>query len=282
MGVFFRKYDPVTTYSQLLADLLFASLYVIVLTVYFIIPWECNSTFCTYITIFIDIIAFFLPWIVLVVVLFNGPIGNRISFVRSIRFSLGMKNMQPYTFHSDGGHYDNLGVYSMLVRGVSEIYAFDVEEDPDRQCLSLANVLNLAVSHDIITPDWTVDSSLLGLQDTIHSVQDENGKGSFEYLSKLSRSRHLIISLKYKSPNDHQSCTIYYTKATVCFNDETKIIFNKISDPNFPHHPTANQNFTEDLFQMYHDLGYISSSSIVKLIAKQKETEIVEFVEHVE
>eukprot|EP01006_Ploeotia_vitrea_P019237 TRINITY_DN51405_c0_g1_i1.p1 TRINITY_DN51405_c0_g1~~TRINITY_DN51405_c0_g1_i1.p1 ORF type:complete len:689 (+),score=38.95 TRINITY_DN51405_c0_g1_i1:95-2068(+) len=78
------------------------------------------------------------------------PFFKRIYHVMGF---LSNKN-DPYFYLTDGGDFDNLGVYELLRRGVHDIFIFDAGLDVDCALLELFNILTVAEEELGCTVDW--------------------------------------------------------------------------------------------------------------------------------
>ncbi|WP_224639111.1 hypothetical protein [Mesorhizobium sp. CA12] len=140
---------------------------------------------------------------------------------------------------SDGGHIENLGVYELLRRRCRFIVAVDGENDGKMTFHALTNLQRLAyIDHGIL-----IDADLEDLR------LGDNG---------LSRSHFRFCRIRYPSgagDRDEQIGYLLYLKLSLTGNEGEFIRRYKFDEPAFPHHPTANQFFTEVQFEAYRALG---------------------------
>ena len=133
---------------------------------------------------------------------------------------------------SDGGHFDNLGVYEMLRRRCRIIVAIDAGCDPDYQYADLGAALRLAaIDFDINGPLHRADHQGRARPRCRRRLcQDQ--------LSGRARTAHLLY-LKPWLPQALPADVLAY--------------FSTHAD--FPHQTTANQFFSESQFESYRALG---------------------------
>jgi hypothetical protein len=140
---------------------------------------------------------------------------------------------------SDGGHIENLGVYELLRRRCRFIVAVDGENDTQMTFHALTNLQRLAyIDHGIV-----IEANLEDLR------LGEKG---------LSRSHFRFCRIRYPAgaeDSGEQIGYLVYLKLSLTGNEGEFIRRYKFDEPAFPHHPTANQFFTEVQFEAYRALG---------------------------
>jgi hypothetical protein len=145
----------------------------------------------------------------------------------------------PCVFLSDGAHFDNLGLWEMVLRRVRYIVIVDSGSDPSFQFEDLANAVRKArVDHGA---DIAFDTAgMSALRDD--PVKPHFVTGTIRYLEAPPGEVGSIIYIKPCLSNDEPVDIINYRKA----------------HPEFPHESTANQWFTEAQFESYRALGFHS------------------------
>jgi hypothetical protein len=146
---------------------------------------------------------------------------------------------RPYINVSDGGHIENLGVYELLRRRCKYIVAIDGEQDPTMTFHGLTTLQRLAAIDLGVTIEIGVDELRL----------DEK---------KLSHSHFTFCRIKY--PNGSRDGTVshgylIYVKLSLTGNEGEFIRRYRLDEPDFPHHSTVDQFFTEAQFEAYRSLG---------------------------
>ncbi|WP_346778255.1 patatin-like phospholipase family protein [Paraburkholderia sp. Ac-20342] len=139
---------------------------------------------------------------------------------------------------TDGGHIENLGVYELLRRRCKYIVAVDGEHDPAMTFHALTTLQRLA-SIDL---DISLEIDL----DDLRLRKDG-----------LSRSHFQMCRIRYPGTATQPPGIGYliYVKLSLTGNEGEFIRRYRMDEPAFPHHPTANQFFTEAQFEAYRSLG---------------------------
>lgn len=134
---------------------------------------------------------------------------------------------------SDGGHFENLGIYELIRRRCKVIIASDAECD---ECLNFGGLGNLV---RICETDFgaTIDID-------VKSIRPHN--------DGLSLAHCAIGRIKYDNGSIGY---LIYLKASISGDEEVGIAQYKAAHSTFPHETTANQFFTEDQFESYRKLG---------------------------
>lgn len=132
---------------------------------------------------------------------------------------------------SDGGHFDNLGIYEMLRRRCCRILVIDAGCDPDYHYVDLGRALRMAsidlyVKVDFIAPVIKGEIRL-------------NAAGALAKITYHDGTTGLLLYLKPWLPN-------YLSADVLAYWAE---------HDDFPHQSTAEQFFTESQFESYRALG---------------------------
>jgi predicted acylesterase/phospholipase RssA len=135
---------------------------------------------------------------------------------------------------SDGGHFENLGIYELVRRRTRVIIASDAECDSELAFGSLGNVIRICETDFGAKIDIDVSSI---------RKQCETGR-SLAHCA-VGRITYSNGSLGY----------LIYLKASITGDEEPDIQQYRAAHPDFPHQSTADQFFTEDQFESYRRLG---------------------------
>ena len=132
---------------------------------------------------------------------------------------------------SDGGHFDNLGVYEMFRRQCRLIVVIDAGCDPEYHYVDLGRALRMAsidlhVTVDFIAPAIKGDASL-------------NPSGALARITYHDGSKGLLLYLKPWRPKYMRADVLAYWA----------------DHDDFPHQSTADQFFEESQFESYRALG---------------------------
>ncbi len=132
---------------------------------------------------------------------------------------------------SDGGHFDNLGIYEMLRRRCHRIVAIDAGCDPDYHYADLGRALRMAsidlhVTIDFIAPVIKGEAALTASGALAHIRYHDGAEGLLLYLKPWRPQNLRADVLAYWAEHDA-----------------------------FPHESTADQFFEESQFEAYRALG---------------------------
>ncbi len=150
-----------------------------------------------------------------------------------------------YVHLSDGGHFENLGLYELVRRRCPCIIISDAGADPNFEFQDLTRVCRL------VKADF-------GAEIEINSNEIKSEK------SKTLADRAWITGrIRYKEDREKISKLIYIKTAitdTTKLPEEVRGYHQK--HPQFPDQSTTNQFFSEAQFEAYRELGYRIAESI--------------------
>jgi len=141
---------------------------------------------------------------------------------------------------SDGGHHENLGIYSLLKRRCSVIIASDAGADPKFQMEDLANLQRKAR----IDLGINIDMDLTALR----LNQDRN-----------SEAYYVKGIIQYP---DNERGTLFYIKATMKGDEPEDLLAYRRKNARFPDETTADQFFNEEQFESYRKLGELVGENL--------------------
>lgn len=180
-----------------------------------------------------------------------GPAGERTwrhfgprSAVSSlVREAFGLtSNQGDYVYLSDGGHFENLGLYEMVRRRCRFIVVLDSGADPDLAFDDLGNALR-KVRIDLRIPI---------------EVDSEQLKAVVERRRRAATAR-ILYSVVDGSCEDGQ---LLYIKPTRLGSEPPDVESYAKANPTFPHQTTADQWFDESQTESYRMLGLHSIDEI--------------------
>jgi hypothetical protein len=162
--------------------------------------------------------------------------GPRSALDSIVREALGRTNeSSPYIYLSDGGHFENLGLYEMVRRRCRYIVALDGGSDPQYQYAELGNTLrkiriDMKIPIDFLEP---------------HSSPGETPQG-----------RCAVAEIRYKEIDPAlENGYLVYIKPVVLASDDLDVAAYQAANPVFPHESTGNQWFNESQTESYRMLG---------------------------
>jgi hypothetical protein len=161
-----------------------------------------------------------------------------------------------YVYLSDGGHFENLGLYELVRRRVRFIICSDADADPSFQFGDLGNAI------DHCRRDFGVEITI-GAQHSICAAQQEG-----------FRDAHYAIG-EICYPGQKEPGILLYIKSSLTNDEPSDVLGMKAQDPKFPHDATLDQFFNESMFESYRALGqhmmdYLIQASNAEKTAEQK------------
>jgi hypothetical protein len=178
-----------------------------------------------------------------------GPAGNDTFRRNSPKFSVqpvldeafGMTDDQnEYVYLTDGGHFENLGIYEMVLRRCNVIVISDAAADGEYHFGDLGNAIR-KVRIDLGVP---IEFTALPIY---AAPPDAPDRGMYWAAGRI---RYSCID----GP-DVQDGLLLYIKPAVYGNEPRDVLEYKKSHPTFPHQSTADQFFDEPQFESYRILG---------------------------
>ena len=177
-----------------------------------------------------------------------GPAGDstwrdadpRLGPAPLIRELFGLtSDRSPYVFLSDGGHFENLGLYEMVRRRCRFIIVSDAGCDPEYSFEDLSNAVRK------IRIDFSIPIEFA--PEGIGMDRERQGAGNPHFA---------IGTIRYSAVDGAvEDGVLVYMKATLSGDEPADVLNYAKSNPVFPHESTSNQFFTEAQFESYRMLG---------------------------
>jgi hypothetical protein len=131
-----------------------------------------------------------------------------------------------YVNVSDGGHFENLGIYELVRRRCRYIVACDGEQDGGLKFEGLAGAIRKCRT------DFGV-----GIDIDTDRIRLKNG---------FSQAHCVVGRIKY--PHDDRPAYLLCLKSSLTGNEDTDVLQYRSTHPEFPHQSTADQWFDESQF----------------------------------
>lgn len=149
---------------------------------------------------------------------------------------------------TDGGHFDNLGLYELLKRRCRFIIAVDAEADPAMNFDSLIRVQRYARIDLGIRINLPWDQIRQGSP----SREDDTLEGPRD--SAQTRGPHVAVGrIEY---GERERGVLIYIKSSLSGDENDLIQDYKRRHTLFPHEATLDQFFSEEQFEVYRSLGF--------------------------
>ena len=177
----------------------------------------------------------------------------------SPRFALGAlanellgrtNDTRDYVYLSDGGHFDNMGLYELVRRRCRYIVICDAEDDHN---LTFGGI-GMAIRKCRI--DFGAEISL-----DLRCVQRAQD-------SDYSTDHCVVGTIRYpddpKDSDNSKAGIVLYIKSSLTGDEPADVLNYKKEHPVFPHETTLNQWFTESQFESYRRLGHHIAYSVLE------------------
>ncbi len=157
-------------------------------------------------------------------------------------FGRGLNENQSFVHLSDGGHFENLGIYELVRRQCKLIFAFDAGADPQYQFSDLARVTEL------IRVDF---GAKLTIDITPITPQENNRSTAAWVKGEISYS-------------DGSKAVLVYIKPCLLSGLSEDVYGYQRQHLSFPHQSTTDQFFDEAQFEAYRELGFQITHRLLK------------------
>ena len=169
--------------------------------------------------------------------------GPKVALFHLLREVFGLTDKASgYVYLSDGGHFENLGIYELVRRRCRYIIACDAGADPRYGFEDLGNAIrkcrtDLGVEIDL-------DVGRIAATDALRYNGAPCAVGSIRY-------------------SEEQVGTILYIKASRRAGAPSDVMHYATENAAFPHESTADQFFSESQFESYRRLGHFLAGEIL-------------------
>ncbi len=142
-------------------------------------------------------------------------------------------NIYPYIYVSDGGHFENLGIYEMVLRRCKFILAIDSGADAKFTFSDLGNA--------------------------VHKIRVDMGIPIVFEQTPIKSRYCTIAKIKYSESDGAENSDdgiLIYIKPTLDGTEPIDIQQYQTINKDFPHETTADQMYSETQFESYRSLGF--------------------------
>ncbi|MEJ0073836.1 MAG: hypothetical protein WDO17_00055 [Alphaproteobacteria bacterium] len=173
-----------------------------------------------------------------------------------------------YVYLSDGGHFENLGLYEMIRRRCRCIVVSDAGCDPNYGFEDLGNaVRKIAID--------------LGVEIRFGRLHELKGRAKDG--SVIKGAYYAVGEIDYKTAPEWKSAaddygararngTILYVKPGYHGTESAGVVAYATANAAFPHETTADQFFSESQFESYRTLGFEIMDGVLKNAAENVDT----------
>ncbi len=158
---------------------------------------------------------------------------------------------------TDGGHFENLGIYELIRRKVNVIIVSDGSADPQFQFDDLGNAIErVRVDFGALI---TFSKTKYPLQDILPKTAEGNEIAKEKY--DLAKRGFAIGKIHY---NDQTEGTLIYLTTTMVPGLPQDVYSYKSAHSSFPDQATSDQFFDERQFEAYRELGYAIAKEMLR------------------
>jgi hypothetical protein len=152
---------------------------------------------------------------------------------------------------SDGGNFDNLGLYELVRRRLKIILVLDGEEDKASAMPALVSVVQR------IRDDFGV------VIDLDRRVDDLMALPAAGFPADVAFSKSAYFTAKINYPGTEAAGILVHVKARMIPELGFIVRGFRAKNSNFPNEPTLNQFFEPEQFEAYRALGFVTMTSVL-------------------
>ena len=195
--------------------------------------------------------------------------GPRVAILPFIAEMFGLTtDDRHYVYLSDGGHFENLGLYEMIRRRCRCIVISDAGCDPNYGFEDLGNAVRKIA----------IDLGVYISFGKLHELKKRSKDGAL-----IEGAYYAIGEIDYKTAPEWNSGAvpdgaeaengyILYIKPGYHGNESAGIVAYATANATFPHETTADQFFSESQFESYRTLGFEIMDGVLKEAAENVDT----------
>jgi hypothetical protein len=171
---------------------------------------------------------------------------------------------------SDGGHFENLGLYEMVMRRVKTLVLVDADADRTCQLGDLGNAVR-KIYIDLGVP-IEMDSVKMG-----EGIQGENHYCAIGRICYSCVDPEIPGAPAVHPSWDARDGVLIYIKPQLNGNEPEDVLAYARTHASFPHETTANQFFNESQFESYRHLGSYVMDVLTKNLASKCDGTLASF-----
>lgn len=172
----------------------------------------------------------------------------RIALFSILSELFGLTDMDAnFVYLSDGGHFENLGIYELVRRRCRVILVIDASADNDRNFDDLGNAIRKCRTDLNVSIDLNVRE--------IRQLSDANSTAVSFVSGTISYA---------EADGCAENGVLLYIKPNVVGAENADVFNYSRTHPDFPHQSTIDQFFDEDQFESYRSLGYHAAHCALK------------------
>ena len=167
-------------------------------------------------------------------------------------------DLSTYCYLTDGGHFDNTGLYSLVERGCRYIVLLDCGADAGPCFADLGDAIRRC------RIDFGAEISL-GVQGFLDRAKDNGLATRHVAVGKILYGQEHWDQLGLESHGEaDRTGVIVWVKPAVTTDDAADVRQYKLENPDFPHQTTVDQWYDEAQFESYRKLAYDSVTNALR------------------
>lgn len=170
---------------------------------------------------------------------------------------------------TDGGHFENLGLYELVRRRLPLIVVCDATADKDFKFTDLANAI------ERVRADFGAIIRIAG-EDLAALVPGGTGNAKGDGIARPAERGYLFATIDYSlQPGETtgQKGRLVLLKATSYKNLPADLHSYRRANPDFPNQSTSDQFFDEKKFEAYRELGFMTCRQMLKKLPSEGSVE---------
>ena len=176
---------------------------------------------------------------------------------------------RPWQYLTDGGHFENLGLYELLrpQRRLQFAVIVDAGADPDYAFGDLANLIRLAridfrVEVDIYRGPLVPElAAVFATPDLIRAQEQSRRSGPVTPIPPLITQCAVLLKVTY--PKRADAAWVVMMKPRVLSSSAPDVRQYALTHPAFPQEPTGDQFFDEAQWESYRKLGLSNAAQVL-------------------
>lgn len=181
----------------------------------------------------------------------------------------GFAERQKLVQISDGGHFENLGVYELIRRRVKLIVCCDASADPEFKFTNLQTLLRRIRTDFGVRIEFDSQNQLERLiprdPEINRECDPDRHSQAYPLGAKFAEQGHIKGTIIYRDENgDETKGTLILLKTTMTKDLGLLLKGYKSTNPSFPDQSTFDQFFDEEQFDAYRELGYNIAEQMIK------------------
>ena len=189
---------------------------------------------------------------------FFEKVGPSIAILPLVNETLGRTDENKrFLMVTDGGHFENLALYEMILRRCKYIVLSDGAADESFKFGEIANAIQKC------KVDLGVDIKMIGAMNILARTAKVEGTSQ--------RSRFALAQItypeKYVDRDTGQSKNyvgwLLYVRPTYYGDEPRDVRYYAESNPHFPHQSTGDQMYDEKQFEAYRSLGFLTMDEVI-------------------